>query len=678
MGAPDFAAMISHALTANGTTARCGVGAEPPARGDAMLRRFLVLALASLCGFAAPARAAPPVEAYGRLPAIEDVQLSPSGRLAAYITTDHDTRILVIGPPGGQALEALKVGDAKVRELQWAGEDHVVITLTTPVNLGFFLGWQNELASVIVVNPKTHKTVSVFAGARRVAPAVFGQYGIAHIDGRWYGYYGGITVQTTGNTHEITHGYTDLYRVDLDTGAVGFVAGGDERGDGWLVNGAGVVVARSEYDESTREWRVFAGGGGGQTLLSGKGRFGGVTLALGRTPDTIVVDRPTDQGGVYTEVSLTGAPAKDVPDSASIADLLTDPDRGWIGLVREGDQPRAEMLSPELQARLQGARHAFPGLRMRLESWSADFDTLVAFTDGGDDSGTFWLVDIPSNSVQSLGAAYPAVGTTEVGRTRMVAWKAVDGLDLHGVLTLPPGRPERGLPLVVLPHGGPQARDYPGFDWWAQAFAARGYAVFQPNFRGSDGYGIEFRDAGFKQWGRKMQTDISDGVADLAKQGVIDPKRTCIVGGSYGGYAALAGVTVQQGLYRCAVADAPVADLGDFLAYAGERAGYYTGTTRYWDAYMGSTSERDPSLRTISPVQLADRADAPILLIHGKDDTVVPIRQSQAMQAALKAAGKPVEMITLPNEDHWLSREQTRISMLTAAVAFVEKYNPPN
>ena len=111
--------------------------------------------------------------------------------------------------------------------------------------------------------------------------------------------------------------------------------------------------------------------------------------------------------------------------------------------------------------------------------------------------------------------------------------------------------------------------------------------MFQPNFRGSAGYGIQFRDAGFKQWGRKMQTDISDGVADLAKRGIVDPKRACIVGASYGGYAALAGVTVQQGLYRCAVADAPVADLGDMLGYEGERHGYSTGVTRYWDAYHG-------------------------------------------------------------------------------------------
>ena len=114
------------------------------------------------------------------------------------------------------------------------------------------------------------------------------------------------------------------------------------------------------------------------------------------------------------------------------------------------------------------------------------------------------------------------------------------------------------------------------------------------------------------------------------------------------------------------------------LGYEGERHGCSTAATRYWDAYMGASGEHDPSLNAISPVRLAARADAPILLIHGKDDTVVPISQSQAMLAALKAADKPVQMVTMPDEDHWLSREQTRISMLTAAVAFVEKHNPPN
>jgi dipeptidyl aminopeptidase/acylaminoacyl peptidase len=266
-----------------------------------------------------------------------------------------------------------------------------------------------------------------------------------------------------------------------------------------------------------------------------------------------------------------------------------------------------------------------------------------------------------------------------VGPSRIVVYKAADGLEIHGVLTLPPGRSPKDLPLVVIPHGGPQSHDSLGFDWQAQAFANHGYAVFQPNFRGSDGYGLAFRNAGFGQWGRKMQTDISDGVAELARQGVIDPKRACIFGGSYGGYAALAGVTVQQGLYRCAVSYSGVTDLHSMFAFVyppwfdGQSAG-----SRYMRKFFGVEFLDDPVLRKYSPAKLADHADAPILLIYGEDDSVVPVDQSLEMERALRAAGKPVEILSIKGEDHWLSKDATRKQVLGAALAFVQKYNPPD
>src|SRR5260221_8896530 len=272
---------------------------------------------------------------------------------------------------------------------------------------------------------------------------------------------------------------------------------------------------------------------------------------------------------------------------------------------------------------------------------------------------------------------YPTILQENVAPAKMVSYKAADGLEMEGVLTLPPGREPKALALVVMPHGGPQSRDYLGFDYWAQAFASRGYAVFQPNFRGSDGYGAAFRDAGFDQWGRKMQTDISDGVAELAGQGVVDPKRACIVGASYGGYAALAGVTVQQGLYRCAVSLGGVADPAAFLR-AREASGERNAEVRYWRKFLGAASSSDSSLGDISPMKLAARADAPVLIAYGKDDTVVRIGQSRDMASALKGAGKPVEELELPDEDHWLSRQAGRVQWITASVAFVEKHNPPN
>jgi dipeptidyl aminopeptidase/acylaminoacyl peptidase len=270
-----------------------------------------------------------------------------------------------------------------------------------------------------------------------------------------------------------------------------------------------------------------------------------------------------------------------------------------------------------------------------------------------------------------LGRERPQIGPDQVGPVSWIKYKAQDGLEIEAVLTLPPGREAKDLPLIVLPHGGPRSHDELTFDWWAQAFASRGYAVLQPNFRGSTGYGESFLHAGDNQWGRKMQTDLSDGIAFLAKQGTIDPKRACIVGGSYGGYAALAGVTLQKDVYKCAVAVAPVSDLKMAL----DQDYHETGSTElrnYWTELMGPRDQLDQ----YSPRAHAAQADAPILLIHGRDDTVVPYIQSQKMADALKDAGKPFEFVDLKHEDHWLSGSDTRLQMLESAVAFVQKYNP--
>lgn len=231
---------------------------------------------------------------------------------------------------------------------------------------------------------------------------------------------------------------------------------------------------------------------------------------------------------------------------------------------------------------------------------------------------------------------------------------------------------------MVFPHGGPAARDEPGFDWWAQAMASRGYAVLQVNYRGSDGYGWKFMSAGFGEWGRKMQTDLSDGVRYLASQGTIDPKRVCVVGASYGGYAALAGATLDSGVYRCAVDVSGPSDLARLITWGVDRESHRQGAgiERYWDRYMGAASHTDPHLQEISPVDHADKVAIPILIIHGKDDTVVPFEQSQEMVDALQKAGKHVELIVLQHEDHWLSRGDTREQMLQATMSFLDQNNP--
>jgi dipeptidyl aminopeptidase/acylaminoacyl peptidase len=651
-----------------------------------MIRLVLAGLLAAVCLVGGQAIAAPPVEAYGKLPAIEEVRLAPSGERYAVIATLGEQRRLIVATTEGKTLQLADVGKLKVRDIEWAGNNHVLVTTTATVTLGpEFNVWQAELATVISVNVDTGKVVQVFANQRAVVNMVVGNYGTAELDGHSYGWFGARTCKTDKSGCYGIEDWVDLYRVDLDTGAINIAARGQRDAEGWAVSDKGEVVARALYNERGGGWWIKAGRNGDQVLASGTNEFGGAgRLHLGRTPDTILVDLPTGASGDekdaydYRELSLASAPEKGLNTADMVTPLLDPTSHLWIGEETRNDNRDAVFFQNALQARWQGTKKAFPNYIVHLVSWSTDFSRLIVKTEGGDDSGTYWFVDIAKHSADPIGGLYPAVKPADVGPVQMVSWHAADGLQLSGVLTLPPGKPPKALPVVVLPHGGPEARDYPGFDWWAQAFASRGYAVFQPNFRGSSGYGIQLRNAGLGQWGHKMQTDISDGVADLAKRGIVDPKRACIVGASYGGYAALAGVTVQQGLYRCAVSVAGVADLSDMLAYEHKKmTNSANSTMRYWHAFMGVEGWGESAqLRPISPAEQAEKADAPILLIHGTKDTVVPIDQSDTMESALKRNGKSVEFVKMDNEDHWLSREETRIQMLTAAVAFVQKHNP--
>ena len=642
-----------------------------------MFRVLLALVFTSVLMVASTATAAPPVETYGKLPAVEDVSLSPNGERFALIAVDGETRKLIVATVDNKALFQADVGKAKVRGIQWAGNDHLLVTISGTVNLGMdFAVARQELDRVLVINVTTGGTLAVFDKHNEVAHIVVGTYGSAEIAGHWYGYFGGITFKDdNAGGRYLEHTYADLYQVDLDTGALFRVTEGSEIADGWLIGPDGAVIARSTYDESHGDWRVTSGLHGGVVLASGRSPFGNVEMAgLGRTKDHILLRQLNGHGTFDAEIPLAGGEAVEVADDNKIDGLLFDRKTGtWVGYTTFGDIPEPKMFDPLTDARFRGARKAFPDQSVRFDSWSDDFTRMIVFTSGGDDSGTYWMVNIAKGSAEPIGYEYPDVHSDDVGPIRMVDWKAADGMQLHGVLSLPPGRPAKGLPLVVLPHGGPEARDYPVFDWWAQAFASQGYAVFQPNFRGSTGYDMAYYEAGFGEYGGKMQTDISDGIAALAAQGIVDPKRACIVGASYGGYSALVGVTILQGHYRCSVSVAGLSNLSGFANYVGEETGGISAAKRILKTFMG-----DHDLAQYSPARYANRADAPILLIYGKDDTQVPIDQTLQMQRALQAAGKPVEMVVLPDEDHFLSREATRVTTVKASVDFVEKYNPPD
>ena len=288
----------------------------------------------------------------------------------------------------------------------------------------------------------------------------------------------------------------------------------------------------------------------------------------------------------------------------------------------------------------------------------------------------------PGEILKSEGCLRPSqinIPTNAMAVMMDIKYQARDDLQIQAILSAPPNFDAESsdpLPAIILPHGGPASYDRFDFDWMAQYFANRGYMVLQPNFRGSEGFGQAFEDAGRGEWGGKMQDDISDGLNALVSSKLVDPERVCIVGSSYGGYAALAGAVFTPKLYKCVIAIAPVSDLNRMLRDEKRDHGRHHWVLSYWENAMADGDARQNKLRSISPVRFAEDVTAPVLLLHGDDDTIVPLSQSTMMKSALERAGKQVELVKLKGEDHWLSVADTRMQTLREMDRFISEHLP--
>lgn len=621
----------------------------------------------------------PPLSAYGNLPGIEDMAISPSGKGLAIVGRVNNERRLIVLDGDRNALASAAVGDAKVRSVRWAGEQMVVLTSSATGRLGFgFTTDKHEFYGAIFVPLNGEKVQKVFSRTPSLADAIWGNYGTRFIDGKWVGYFGGIELQRSPGQKEYVfdHGRPALFQVDLATNSPRKVArsASENHWRDWLVDGNGRVLVTLDVESTTGRWELVSDRN--TVLASGVNKTGGVNLiSFGRDGTSVIFSQEdeTAETTSWYEVPIGGGAPAAIMTDVDVERIYTDHRNGRIlGYLEAGSPPKPVLFNPAHQRVLNKVYRAFPGLDVQIVEWTPDFSHVLVRTSGNGDSGTWFLVDMAKLTADHLGLERPLIAPDHVGPISLFSYKAADGLELDGVLTLPPGRKAANLPVIVMPHGGPHSHDEVVFDWWAQAFASRGYAVFQPNFRGSTNRDEAFRRAGHGQWGRKMQTDISDGLAELARQGTVDPKRACIVGASFGGYAALAGVTLQNGIYRCAVAVAPVSDL--VLRYNTENR--ESGGNKMVRLSMKESLGDPKTFAEISPRRYAAKADAPILMIHGKDDTVVPFKQSEVMADALRDAGKPYQLVVMREEDHWLSRAPTRTQMLEESVRFVQQHNP--
>lgn len=630
---------------------------------------FLVL-------IASQASAATPLEAYGRLPSLEFATLSPDGSKIAFVQVVQDLRLLeIVDIVERKVLSRTHVGDDRVRSVQWADDTHLLLTTASTGMPWGLIGERHEWHLIQVFNLATGKWTALLNHLNKWVPAlnvVIGRPVVQRNGKETVLYIEGVTVSS------VTH--PALFRINLTTGVEALVRDGDPTTQEFLVDDSGDVVAEQGYSEKDQRWtiRLFSGGHPLKTVSGNAAIDTPDMLGLSSTGDVILCEVKEADGFAWRPLSIRdGTWGNRLRPLERVSDLiLRDGSNRMIGVGFIGDSTQYKFEDKALQDGWDWTTRVFGDQREEFISVSADNSKFIVRVMGPKSGYAFFLADLNEHLTVPVGKIYE--GVTRIAEVRPIKYPAADGLEIPAYLTLPPDRPAKNLPVILLPHGGPQVRDSLGFDWWAQALAAQGYAVLQPNYRGS-ALGEKWVEAGYGEWGRKMQTDLSDGLRYLAAQGIVDADRACIAGASYGGYAALAGVSIQSGIYRCAVAVAGISDPASFMQWVLRKESYGDKLgLRYWERFLGVDKPGDKGLDAISPLKNADRIGVPLLLIHGRDDTTVPYDQSADLAKALKRAGKPVQFVTLEKEDHYLSRGATRLQMLQTSVEFLAKYNPPN
>ncbi|MEJ1237263.1 S9 family peptidase [Chryseolinea sp. T2] len=337
----------------------------------------------------------------------------------------------------------------------------------------------------------------------------------------------------------------------------------------------------------------------------------------------------------------------------------------------ENDKAGKHFLDPEFEKINKQIETQIPGYEFQITRHNENEDKLLVYASSDRYFGGYYYYDIVKNEFKKLADFAPWLKEDNMAVMQPVAYTSRDGLTIHGYLTLPKGMEAKNLPVVVNPHGGPWARDSWGFNSEVQFLANRGYAVLQMNFRGSTGYGRRFWESSFKQWGKTMQDDITDGARWLIKEGIADSTRIAIYGGSYGGYATLAGITSTPDLYACAVDYVGVANMFTFM----------NTIPPYWEPFrkmfyemVGDPKNDSLLLAEASPVMHADKIKVPLLVAQGANDPRVNKAESDQMVDALRKRGLTVEYIVKDNEGHGFYNEENQFEFYAAMEKFFDTH----
>lgn len=619
-----------------------------------------------------------PAQLFAKPPSYESVRVSPDGRyLAVTARVGAQYSLLVLSLPDKKLVSGMRfANESTVGEVEWTSAERLIIAMgrlnpgedTATLSGELFAMNADGSGKDYLFGHQGQRVIGSRLSAGAVAEDGFAELEDALPEDRDHALVTIITsTQRTADGRYYSRNFTPLYRMNVYTGKRTQVAVppmrtphryfADAKGNVRLVMGVG----DHSYEPRTY-WRVGESGWmnvpvpadklrplrvtrDGQRAYFLAARAGGqqclVEWSLPRTPETVVP--PKD---------LLCKPAAELGTVYFSVD-----DRPYGYAAYRG--AAMHLLDPApLEARVTASlQEQFPDQVVYLADASHDHRKLLFFVYSDRNSGEYYLYDAASGQASFFDAIQTWLDPEQMASVRVIRYKARDGLDIEGYLTLPRGREAKNLPLVVLPHGGPiGVRDGWGWEAEPQFLASRGYAVLQMNYRGSSGYGEDFEKKGYGEWGGKIIDDITDGARWAIAQGIADSKRLCIVGASYGGYAAVMSAVREPDLYRCAVGFAGAYDL-NLLVKDSDVTGRSAGKLFWEDSIAKSAEERSRQ----SPISQIGRLKVPVLIVHGERDIRTPFSQAKALRRALESAGKPYQWLSEPEEGHGFANEDSLV-----------------
>jgi dipeptidyl aminopeptidase/acylaminoacyl peptidase len=633
-----------------------------------------------LLALALSASAAPiPVADFAKPASVESMKLSPDGRYLAMVVqqSDYETMMVTVDTATMKAVGGLRSAQRRlIGDFWWVGDDRLVVA--TAVRYGGLD--EPQLTGELMAVDADGKNVTVIYGQAGAMQA--GTHTKTHADDTGFA----TLVQALPNDdrHAVIAAwsgaqavpYTELYMADTRNGHRRKLTRAPIAGADFLIDVQG--QPRYAWGQTTTGWyQLF------QRTDKGEWKLVNDEQSSGNELQPLAMSG--DDGGVLMQIRGTEGPGRVVlwhPESgegklvyqSKVAELSgvlrASDDHDVFALVTADDRDKVVILNPAApEARtLAALSESFATSLVLPVSWSSDARQALFFVGSDRNSGEYYLFDREQGKARFLLARDEWADPDLMRPRQPIELKARDGLVLHGYLTAPEPGAESKPPLVIIPHGGPHGvRDDWQWETWSQLLANRGYAVLQINYRGSGGYGQDFGAAGYRQWGKAMQEDLIDSVHWAIEQGHADGERVCILGGSYGGYAALMSAAREPDMFRCAISYAGLSDLGLM---------YKSGDIRrsqYGENYLKrAIGEDETELADFSPVNHAAEIKAAVMLIHGGEDERVPLIHAERMKSALEKAGKKVEWMLESDEGHGFYRQAHRQELYERVLKFLD------